>query len=240
MSERPESISFSARESSHTPKPRKRLSRGGFGVTGLLLATAMGGVLPTAGAAPTMGNDKITKLKHALTHAYLPGSVKLVEAQNTGIIPMRSNHAPDREIVTAHIDYRIGNTPRLLTINGDPLPPREKVVGPNNKTRPGVVEWADYPSGNYVNMEVQLTPFLGNKVHTRKYQLYLTALSRAGNHGKPLAAEYYAGTVDISGKKGVINSVSIENDPAIPRVHLIYPNDASSLSGPSNANPTNG
>lgn len=220
---------------------RKNISkRVGTGLVTVLAATAFGGMLPAAVAYPTKSKDSIAKTRRTLTHAYLPGSVKLVSAKNTGIIPMLSNHAPDREIVTAHIDYKVGASPKLLGLKGEPFPPKERVLGPNNTTRPGVVEWAEYPSGSDVNMQVQLGPFLSNKETTRKYQLYLTALSRAGNHGKQLAADFYAGTVDISGKNGNITSVSVEHEPKIPDVRVYQLQDPSYLYGPSNANPRNG
>ena len=182
------------------------------------------------------------RLRYNLTHAYIPGSVKLTSTEvNGAFLP----HI-DREIVSAHINYSVNKrvvgskiNPRYLTVDGAPLPPRETVIGPGCATRLGVVDWATYPSNGDINLEVELTPYLGSQEVTRKYREYLGAVSLHGNNGKPLAAEFYSGTLEVSGHNGHLDSVQIIDEPDVQRVQLIEPHHAWEL-WPSNDNPHNG
>ncbi len=186
------------------------------------------------------GNPLAEILKHDIANAYIPGSIRLTDAKATGLRPLLSNHAPDREIVTAHIDSEVGKAKQFLTIDGDPLPPKEVVTDQDDQTRAGVVNWSEYPSNGDINMEVQLDPYLGEQSTSRKYRLFLTAVDPEGNNGTPIAAEFYAGTVNISGSKGLINSVEIEREDTVPEFQLTYPQDPSMYYGPDNSNPNNG
>lgn len=180
------------------------------------------------------------RLKYDLRHAYEPGSVKLTEASLTGFKPMLSDRAYNREVVSAHIDYEVGATDKYLYVNDDLLPPHELVIDSHNQTRPGVVNWAEHPSSGDINMEVSLEPYSSPTEASRKYRLYMPAMSVDGHNGKPIASLTYAGTVDITGKDNHLTSVAVEREDGIPNVQIIYPHNAQSLDNPNGIDPSNG
>ena len=184
------------------------------------------------------GDNTISELRSKLLHAYTADSVKLTRANSTGHIPLLSSHAPDREIVTTHIDYRVNGesakTKGVTYDTGGSIPPLETVVGPGNSTKPGVINWDTNPPNGDVDMQVALEPFAGSKAVTREYRLYLSAVSLNGDNGKPIASEFYAGTVDITGHNYLISNVKIDHEDNITAEQLVYPSSPSVLYGPSN------